>query len=139
MKAKEYLSQAIWLDAKLNNKIEQKEKLESMAQRVSSDVTKEKVCGGDNVKSPMENAIVKLMDLQYEINKDIDRLVDLKREILETINQVKDASHQLILEMRYIGGQSWEDVAKSMGYDVRTIFRIHGKALKEIEKIKMCQ
>jgi hypothetical protein len=39
---------------------------------------------------------------------------------------------------RYISGKSWDDVASAMGYDRRTIFRIHGKALKEVEKIKSC-
>ncbi|MDI6602415.1 MAG: hypothetical protein QME46_11670, partial [Thermoanaerobacteraceae bacterium] len=47
-------------------------------------------------------------------------------------------SYQVLLEMRYISGKSWDDVASVMGYDRRTIFKIHGKALKEIEKIKSC-
>lgn len=134
MGAKEYLSQALLLDKIINSKLEQKEVLESMAQKVTVDLTQERVCGGNSTKSPMENVIVKLIDLQHEINADIDRLIDLKREIMITINQVSDLNNQLILEMRYINGKGWEDVARDMGYDKRWILRLHGRALKEIEQ-----
>ncbi|WP_350342362.1 DUF1492 domain-containing protein [Proteinivorax tanatarense] len=139
MNAKEYLSQAIWLDKIIQNKLEQKEKLKSIAQKATTDFSQEKVSGSKIDKSAMESATVKIVDLQHEINSDIDRLIDLKTEILQTIALVGDTSHQLILEMRYINGKGWEEVAYNMGFDVRTIFRIHGKAIKEIEKIKSCQ
>jgi DNA-directed RNA polymerase specialized sigma subunit len=134
MKAKEYLSQAIWLDRKINNKLEQKERLESLTQKVTVDITQEKV-SCPKTTSPMENAIVKLIDLSHEINEDIDRLVDLKKEISETISKVEDNIYQLILEMRYINGKSWDDVSRCMGYDRRWVLRLHGRALKEIDKI----
>lgn len=138
MNAKEYLSQAIWLDKSINNKLEQMERLKAIAEKVTVDFTQEKVSGGKATTSPMEDATVKLIDLSHEINNDIDKLVDLKREILDVISQVEDVSYQLVLEMRYINNKSWDDVARCMGYDRRTIFRIHGKALKEIERIKSC-
>ena len=41
--------------------------------------------GSRNVQS-MENVIVKIIDLENEINEDIDTLVDLKREIVALSN-----------------------------------------------------
>lgn len=135
MNAKEYLSQAVWLDKRIDSKLEQLESLKSLAMKVNTDITQERVSGGPNSKSPMENVMVKVIDLEYEINKDIDNLVDLKKEIMETINKLSDLNYQLLLEMRYINGKCWDDVATSMGYDRRWILRLHGRALKEIEKI----
>ena len=135
MNAKEYLSQAIWLNQRINCKLEQKEQLEALAKRVTVNFTQEKVSGGRNTKSPMEDATVKLIDLCHEINEDIDRLITLKAEILEVINKLKDPVSQLLLQMRYFEGKTWEDVAFELGYNNRTVFKIHGKALKEIEKI----
>jgi uncharacterized protein YueI len=43
MNAKEYLSQAIWLDQRINSKLEQKEQLEALATRVTVNFTQEKV------------------------------------------------------------------------------------------------
>ncbi|WP_231276906.1 DUF1492 domain-containing protein [Clostridium botulinum] len=133
--AKEYLSQAVWLDKRIDSKLEQLESLKSLAMKVNTDITQERVSGGPNSKSPMENVMVKVIDLEYEINKDIDKLVDLKKEIIETINKLSDLNYQLLLEMRYINGKCWDDVATSMGYDRSWILRLHGRALKEIEKI----
>ena len=71
---KKYLSQAMWLDKSINNKLEQMERLKAIAEKVTVDFTQEKVSGGKATTSPMEDATVKLIDLSYEINDDIDRL-----------------------------------------------------------------
>ena len=139
MNAKEYLSQAIWLDQMIDSKLEQLETLKSLAMKVTSSFTKEKICGGNIEKSKMESTMVKVIDLENEINADIDRLVDLKKDIQDTINTMDDINQQLLLELRYLSGKGWDEIAASMGYDPRTVYRIHGKALKEFERMKLCQ
>ena len=139
MNAKEYLSQAIWLDQMIDSKLEQLATLKSLAMKVTSSFTKEKICGGNIEKSKMESTMVKVIDLEHEINADIDRLVNLKKDIQDTINKMDDINQQLLLELRYLSGKGWDEIAASMGYDPRTVYRIHGKALKEFERMKMCQ
>jgi len=139
MNAKEYLSQALWLDQMIDSKLEQLATLKSLAMKVTSSFSKEKICGGNIEKSKMESTIVKVIDLENEINADIDRLVDFKKDIQDTINKMDDINQQLLLELRYLSGKGWDEIAASMGYDPRTVYRIHGKALKEFEKMKMCQ
>ncbi len=136
MHAKEYLSQAIWLDQMIDSKLEQLEMLKSLTMKVTSSFTKEKICGGNIEISKMENTIVKVIDLENEVNDDIDRLVELKKDIQDTLNQIDDLNYQLLLEMRYLCGKNWEEIALAMGYDRSTVFRIHGKAIKEVKKIK---
>lgn len=138
MNAKEYLSQGIWLDQRINSKLEQVSSLRALATKVTTTFGEERV-QSTKKQSPMEDTMVKLMDLENEINEDIDELIKLKAEILETINQVDDPVSQSLLEMRYIEGKTWEEVARGIGFDIRTAFRLHGKALKEIEKIISCQ
>ena len=104
MSAKEYLSQALWLDQRINNKLEQLEMLRALAMKVTANLTEEKVSGGNNIKNHMENTIAKIVDLEREINEDIDQLVDIKADIIATINQADDPINQ-ILEMRYINGR----------------------------------
>ena len=83
--------------------------------------------------SPMENAVTKLIDLEHEINGDIDQLVDLKREIAGLIISVHDPSHRILLEMRYLGGNTWEEVSSQMGYELRWVYRLHDRALQEVQ------
>ncbi len=139
MKAKEYLSQALWLDQRINNKLEQLETLRALATKVTAKLAEVKVSGGSSTKSHMENAVVKIVDLEKEINEDIDRLVDIKAEIMDTISRVDDPIGQIILEMRYVNGKSWDEISSSLNYKDSSIFKIHSRALKEVTKIKRGQ
>ena len=137
MRAKEYLSQALWLDQRINTKLEQLATLRSLAMKVTANQTAEKVSGGKDVKSPMANTIAKIVDLEREINGDIDRLVGLKAEIQETISQVSDVISQILLELRYVNGKTWDEIANVLGFARSWVLRLHGVALKEIED-KIC-
>ena len=131
MTAKEYLAQAFRLDQRINSKLEQVSKLRSMAMKATGSFQAERI-SGTKQHSPMESSLVKVIDLEYEINDDIDRLVDLKREMATLIERVNDPSQRLLLEMRYLCGNTWEDIAQKMGYDLRWVYRLHGKALQEV-------
>ena len=130
MNAKVYLSQAYRLDQQINSKLEQVSALRQLATKATSSIHAERV-SGTTQRSPMENAVLKLIDLEYEINDDIDRLVDLKRELNALISAIDNHAYRIVLELRYLSGNTWEEVAGIMGYDLRWIYRLHGKALQE--------
>jgi len=130
MNAKEYLSQAYRLDRRINSKLEQVDNLRELSTKATASIHAERI-SGTKERSPMENAIVKLIDLEHEINADIDKLVDLKRELTAFIDKLVNSNHKTLLELRYLNGFTWDRVAGSMGYDVRWIYRLHGAALKE--------
>ena len=131
MNAKEYLKQAFYLDKRINSKLEQVESLNALATKATSTLS-------DMPKSPsrgtskLEDTIVKIVDLQEEINRDIDKLVDLKAEMVGTIKQIQNKELQVILEKRYLCFESWEKIAVEMNYSIQHIFRLHSKALKNI-------
>jgi len=130
--AKEYLSQAYRIDQRINIKLRQASRLREIAEKATSVTGKEKV-KGTRRKSPMEDAVVKVIDLENEINDDIDRLIDLKRGITDAIKKLKIPAHQMVLEMRYLEYKSWEEIAEVMNFDVRWVYRLHKRALKEVE------
>lgn len=134
MTAKEYLEKAYRLNQVIDIKLEEVSALRSLATRVTTAFGEDKIKTSKK-RSPMEDVLVRLMDLENEVNTDIDRLISFKKEIIETINQVDDYTLRLVLAMRYINHKSWEDIADDLLYDVRTIYRFHKQGLKEIEKI----
>jgi len=133
---KEYLSQALWLDQMILSKLEQLETLKSLSMKVTSSFAEEKISGGNVEKSKMESTIVKVIDLEGEINADFVRLIELKKEIQDTINRMEDINYQLLLEMRYLNGKNWEEIAQELKYNNRTVFKVHGKALKQFERVR---
>jgi len=133
MKAKEYLSQAYYLDQQINAKIEQVYQLRELAKRATSTFTAERISGTPQ-RSPMENALTKLMDMEKEIDGDIDRLVDYKRNVIEVIGLIQAPEQRLLLELRYLAFKPWEAIAEKLGYGWRNVHYLHAKALKSFEE-----
>lgn len=130
MTAKEYLSQYRTLNDEINAKLEQKRELFALATSVSPSTTHG---GGGNVSDKVGRTAAKLLDLELEINADIDRLVDLRWEIEEVIAGVPDERLRTLLELRYVNGLTFEQVAERMNYSVVQIRRLHKKSLKFIK------
>ena len=129
MTAKEYLSQAYRLDQRIDAKIAQVASLNDLATKCSAAI------GGmprnpNRGTSSMADVVVKIVDLQHEINDDIDRLGDLKREIITVIKSVDDPEYQILLELRYLCFKTWEQIAVEMNYRVRNLYNLHDEALK---------
>lgn len=133
MTAKEYLSQAYRIDQRINSKLEQIVSLRALATKATSTLSDTPPSGTRNVHS-MEDTIAKMVDLENEINVDIDTLVDLKREFVCIIKKISNHEYQTLLELRYLCFKTWEQIAVDMGYDLRYIHKLHGKALENCEK-----
>ena len=133
MDVKKYLGQAYYIDKRINSKLGQTARLRDMATKATASIHAERV-SGTKQRSPMENAVVKLIDLEHEINRDIDKLVDFKREVTERINAIEHPEHRLLLESRYLHFMTWKEIAEIMCYSSRQVQRIHGKALIDFDK-----
>lgn len=133
MTAKDYLSQAKYLDTRINSKIRQVADLNDLATKATTTLTG-MPHNPNHGRSTMADCVAKIVDLQAEINADIDALVDLKRDILETIKGLENQEYQTILERRYLCFETWERIAAEMEYDLRWLFRLHGKALERVQE-----
>lgn len=129
--ARTYLEQAYRIDQRINSKIEQVASLHNLATKANSTLTDMPGSPNRNIHR-MEDIIVKIVDLENDINQDIDMLVDLKTEIMQVIKKVDDLELQTLLEQRYLNFRTWEQIAVNMGYNVRHLYRMHDKALKAV-------
>lgn len=134
MTAKEYLEQASHLDQRINNKLELLSSLREMATKTTSVMDGETVSHTRNVHS-LQDVIVKIVDMQNEINHDIDRLVELKKEVTDVLRQVRNPASQAVLEYRYLCYRTWEEIADTMGLHIRSVYKIHGRGLQEVDSI----
>ena len=130
MTVKEYLGQAYRIEQRINSKLEQVGSLRALAAKATSTISDMPHSGSRDVQS-MEGIIVKIIDLENEINADIDTLVDLKREIVGIIKAIDNPEYQTLLELRYLCFFSWEKVAVEMDYDLRYLHKLHRKALEK--------
>lgn len=88
---------------------------------------------GSGVSDTVGQAVAKIADLQYEIDREIDRLVDLRREIEAAIRTVEDGTMRNLLKLYYIDGYTLEAVADEIHYCYRQTRRLHWKALTKMK------
>ena len=134
MNAKEYLSQAYRLDQRINSKLDQVSSLNDLATKATSTLTG-MPRNPNRATSTMADAVAKIVDLQMEINRDIDRLVDLKRDIVMLVKAVGNTECQTLLEKRYLCYMSWEQIAVDMNYSIHHLYKIHTLALDLCDSI----
>ena len=130
--AKEYLGQAYRIDQRINSKIEQVSALNNMATKATSTISDMPGSATRNIHR-MEDVIVKIIDLQNEINADIDELVDFKAEVMSVIKSIDNLEYQTLLELRYLCFKPWEQIAIELGYSINNVFKMHRKAIEKLE------
>lgn len=131
MTTKEYLAQAYRIDQRINSKLEQIVSLRELATKATSTLSDTPPSGSRNVHS-MEGIIVKMIELENEINADIDVLVDLKKEIMSIIKKINNPEQQTLLELRYLCFKTWEQIAVEMRYSIQNAYKVHDRALENI-------
>ena len=134
MTAKEYLGQALALDRAINAKQEQVDALRNLLTRITPVVSDMPRASSPNPQA-MESIIVRVVTIDEEINKDIDHMLSMKDEIADTISSMPNAELAALLVYRYTCFLGWARIASLMGYNERYIYKLHAKALKEIDPL----
>jgi DNA-directed RNA polymerase specialized sigma subunit len=136
MNAKEYLSQAWYLDKRIKTKERQLDWLRSHAVYVSPKLSE--VPKAPSIKrSPVEEAVVRITELETEINDSIAKLIRLKTEIADVIRSVNSMECETLLEMRYLTYLGWDQVAAQLNYSQDYIYHLHRKALALVRVPRM--
>ena len=132
MTAKEYLSQAFYMNRQIKAKERRLEWLREIAPGPSMRFSQEEKSKGDPRSSLVENAALKVVELEEEIASDILDLVRVMKEIASAISRVDSMECRTILEMRYLSFMEWDEIISRMGYSRSYVFRLHGEALNAI-------
>lgn len=129
---KEYLNQIKYVQQEIQSRVEEKTNLRQSLALKTSSFNENKVQESGTLN--YDDNYMKYIEVADEINKKIDALINLKVKISNEIDTLDKAEHRLLLRMRYINLQTFEQVAVNMKYDIRQVHRIHGNALSEFDK-----
>lgn len=90
---------------------------------------------GSGISQVTESTATKLIELR-EVQRDLVGKLWTKRiEIERVIFMIENATLAELLQRKYIRLQKWDDIATDMKFDSRYIYKLHGKALVEADKI----
>lgn len=127
---REQLGRVRLLDQRINSKLDRIEQLRSLAERTTAAITGMPRGGRD---ADRYNAIIcKIWALEKEVDADIDAFVDMHTTVSAAIERLEDERERLVLEMRYLNYRPWERIVQEMGEPERTVYWLHGQALKHM-------
>ena len=95
-----------------------------------------RLCGDFELGSlsyKLEYCTQKIIELQKELGTAMADLVDVKCAITRAIHKIGNYDYEDLLVKRYVFGEPWEKIATDLGYDLRYVHKLHGRALAEIK------
>lgn len=134
MEARQYLEQVSKINKLIENKLIEKVQWKSIAEGTSASASGERVQTSKKLHK-MEDAAIRIVEIENEIDILIDKFIDIKQEIVGTIEQVNDAIMYDILHKKYIQGMSFEEIGLACSYSKETIKWKHKKALRIVQNI----
>ena len=129
---KKEFREIIYLDHLINSKLRLLDSLKSNRLQVKGMQIKSDVVQVSKQRNRQEDLIIKIIDLEKEITKDIDNLICEKKKAKSVIDKL-DGPYRLVMSMRYLECMKWEEIAYRIGYSIQAVYKIHGQALKRVE------
>lgn len=143
MTAKEFLRQAWQIDQRIERRLDEISAMEEKYERVMAKLTAGR---GTNMSGmprggryDWTDAVESSIELDRAIKAGVEslrsevmELCRVKREVNAAIDAVEEVQLRRVLELRYRNYLPWEKIAEEMGYDVRNVYILHGKALRRV-------
>ena len=134
MDTKRYLEQIHRLDKQIQNKLSEIYQLKTMACSVSVSNDSERV--QTSVRNDkLEKVVAKIVDMERETDSLVDTFIEKRNHIINQIDKIENTDYYHILSMRYVGNNTFEEIAKNTNWSIRKVFSLHGKALQEFERL----
>jgi len=137
MTAKEQLRQISTLNQRIDQRLKLIEYYMEQAERMGGALSQVGAVTGTKEHSPMERWVDKAIDLARDLENEVDSLRAERRLVCGIVDRITNPKYKQVLELRYFSPKPprWEDIAETMGLDVRWVYRLHGEALLEYAKV----
>lgn len=107
------------------------EELETLMTSVGIDYSRIKV-QTSRTNDRWADIIDRLIELHESTIAQMEETLTQRQKIAELIDSIHEPQEHEILFRRWIKGESMEGIAAAMHHDVRWIYRLHKRALKEL-------
>ena len=134
MTVKEQLERAFWHHQQVRAKMVQLDRLRELKKNMDmikfEPIEPKKPPAGR--PEDVENSIEEMIEI---LSDEILDLFGRRWEIIDMINSLKNVRQQLVMVMRYLCSDDWEEIARTMNCTCDEIQQLHDKALSNLEKI----
>ncbi len=136
--AKEYLQQLHKADTIIGQRIREKNELRARLSNIGSlDYSRERVRTSTRGRAGYEQQIIKIVDLENEIDCLIDAYDDLRHKIIGQIHDLNNADQIKVLYRRYVLCEKFEEIADGLSFSVRNVYEVHSHGLQAFWSIHL--
>ena len=135
MRADRYLEQVRLLDARIDRKLIEKQRIMELAIRVTPSMTGMPRAEGNSDK--IGDAVARLVEVEGQINRLIDQLIDKRAEMIALLETLPVQDYT-VLHQYYIQGVTIAAIAENMTpkpMSERQVSRIKVRAIKRVQAI----
>lgn len=135
MKAYMHLRRLTRLNALIDNKLLEKQKILELATKITPNLSGLPRPSG--VSDKVGNAALQLAAVEAEIDRAVDRLVDARKEVLAMLETLPTDEYH-VLHQYFVLGRTVEAIADCWQPKPRTerqVYRIKAKAIKHVQAI----
>lgn len=133
MKAQEFFRELKQIENQIESKKYMAETYRTLAEGVSSPIYSDMPKSPNRKLEPMADALSKALELEEEVVM-LEQELNIKRGKLMDLILHLDKDYQIILIKRYFENKTWGQIATSMYYSERWVYKLHGTALKEMDE-----
>lgn len=133
MNAQEYLKQLKKLNMMIVNKQIEIQQWKTIASGTTAFSEGERVQSSGN-QQKMEKAVAEYVDIEESMKAELTEFVKTKQEIISVI-QMLSPVHYDLLHMIYVQFLTFDDVADKYDKSYSWATTVHGRALKQVQKI----
>ena len=134
MKAEEFLNQIFVLNKKIKAAQNEVDVLRTLLTNMSKELQPDPVQISKS-QDPLGDSVVKIIELECEINKMIDEYVDNIKVFTKVIDKIQNPKEVELLNLRYIQGESWTDIARQWKNSNTWVHEIKKSAFDSVQKI----
>lgn len=121
------------LNAIIQSRLIELQQLKELARSVTANISQERVkASGDHQK--MASLVDRAVDMESEITSLSNQLLDIKKEVSSVIERLSPTEYD-VLHKRYIQGMTFYEIANQKGKEYSWVTTVHGRALKNVQKL----
>lgn len=83
----------------------------------------------------LDDQVAEILRLEERANRERQKALETLDRIYDMIEKLTNPRQKAVIKLRYIFGESWDQIGTSLGLRKRMVLYIHGKALEELRKI----
>lgn len=127
---KEFLNQVRKIDVLINNKLEEIQKLRSLAESMAINLGERVQTSGS--KHRMADTVERYVEMEREVDAEIDKLLLAKKEVIKVIEQLPFDEYEILYQV-YVKGIELKCCKTDKSYN--WVKSVHGRALVHVRDI----